>query len=112
MDENKRKIIPFFMIDPTGLFKSSWNIIILVLVIFQSVVVPVRIAFEDNISTAWKTADYIMDAIFFTDIIVNFLCALETDQGDLIIDRKAIAIEYLKGWFWIDFLSTIPITLI
>jgi hypothetical protein len=53
-----------------------------------------------------------MDGIFFTDIIVNFLCALETDQGDLIIDRKVIAIEYLKGWFWIDFLSTIPITLV
>jgi len=45
------------------------------------------------------------------DIVVNFITVLENDVGELITDRKKIAIAYLKGWFWIDFISCAPIDL-
>lgn len=50
LDEDKKKEIPQLMIHPNSPFKSTWNIVILLLVIFQSVVIPVRIAFEKDVS--------------------------------------------------------------
>ena len=91
----EEKEIPPFLINPNGIFKSSWNIIILLLVIFQSVVIPVRIAFEKDISTPWKIADFIMDGIFMVYIVVNFLTPIEDDSGDYIINFKVIAKNYL-----------------
>ena len=58
------------------------------LVIFVSAVVPVRIAFEDVVSVTWKVADYLMDFVFFVDIIVNFMTAIETENGEFVKDRK------------------------
>jgi hypothetical protein len=112
LDEDKKKEIPQFMINPNGFFKSTWNIMILILVIFQSVVIPVRIAFEGEILVQWKITDYILDSIFLIDIFINFLTALEDDSGDYIINRKVIAKDYLFSWFFIDFVSCIPITFI
>jgi hypothetical protein len=112
LEEDKKKEIPPFFINPNGLMKSTWNILILLLVIFQSVVIPVRIAFEKDISTPWKIADFVMDGIFMLDIVINFLTPIEDDSGDYIINFKAIAKNYLQGWFWIDLLSCFPITAI
>ena len=112
MLEEYKNEVPTFMINPNSAFKSTWNIIILLLVIFVSIVIPVRIAFENEVSTSWKIADFVIDGIFMFDIIINFLTALEDDGGDYIISTKVIAKKYMSGWFWIDFLSCFPITLI
>lgn len=37
-----------------------------------------------------------------TDIILTFLSAAYDDEGNLITERKAIILNYLKGWFIID----------
>ena len=112
LEEDKKKEIPPYMINPNGVLKSTWNILILILVVFQSVVVPVRIAFEDKIVIAWKITDYVIDGLFVIDILVNFMSAMEDDNGDYIVNRKLIAKDYLTGWFIIDFVSCFPITLI
>ena len=100
------------MIDPNCGSKTVWNILMLILVVFQSIIVPVRIAFEDVTSYNWMVADYIMDSFFIIDIVINFITALENEQGELITNRKLVAWIYLKGWFWIDFISCAPIELI
>ena len=47
--------------------------------------------------------------MFGMDILVSFDTALIGDEDELIEDRKLIAKDYLKGWFLIDLLSTVPI---
>lgn len=84
----------------------------LILVVLQSIVVPVRIAFEQETPFEWMVADYIMDALFMVDIVVNFITVIESDNGDLVTNRKIIACTYLKGWFLIDFVSCAPVELI
>jgi hypothetical protein len=100
------------MVDPNSMLKTAWNVLMLILVVFQSVVVPVRIAFEDETPLNWLVADYIQDVFFLVDVLINFNTALINDKGELVTARKTIARVYLKGWFWIDFLSVVPITLI
>lgn len=41
------------------------------------------------------------------DIVLTFNLAIY-EKGELIYDRKLIAKEYLRAWFWIDLLSALP----
>ena len=42
---------------------------------------PFRIAFIDYETLALSTLDWIVDFLFFVDILVNFFSAYENDQG-------------------------------
>ena len=46
------------------------------------------------------------------DILVSFFSASENEYNQITDDRKTIAVEYLKGWFSIDFISVVPFDLI
>ena len=43
------------------------------------------------------------------DIFVNFISAYEDEEGKLIYHLNKIMKNYFFGWFFIDFLSSIPI---
>ena len=44
-----------------------------------------------------------------TDIALNFMTTYLDINGDEVLDPKKIATNYLKGAFWIDFISAVPI---
>jgi hypothetical protein len=52
---------------------------------------------------------YIIEAFFAIFIILQFFQTYQ-DRATLLIitDFKSIALRYIKGWFFIDFLSIIP----
>lgn len=50
-----------------------------------------------------------MDVVFVLDIILAFFTAyVNTDQCLLITDRKEIAKNYLRRWFFIDVAGSLP----
>ena len=52
---------------------------------------------------------YICDVLFLADLVLSFFTTIEDkEKMTEITDRKVIAKEYLKGWFWIDLISIIP----
>ena len=53
-----------------------------------------------------------VDILFGIDIVINFISAIEDQNGKLIVQHKRIAKIYLKGWFWHDFLACFPFQLI
>jgi len=55
--------------------------------------------------------DNIIDVIFSIDIIINFFSAYYDQNDDIVIDKRKIAIKYIKSWFIIDFLGVFPIYL-
>lgn len=56
--------------------------------------------------------DAVADIIFLIDIGINFSSAEELDGGILLTDRKQLALRYLKSWFIVDAISSVPINLI
>ena len=48
---------------------------------------------------------------FFADIIINFHTGyiLDSGEGDVILDLRKVRIHYLKTWFLIDLISTLPL---
>ena len=58
-------------------------------------------------------SDIISDLIFLIDLPLNFIyIEVDKNSGDLIFDRKKIAIMYLKSWFLFDGVSSFPVNLI
>ena len=55
--------------------------------------------------------DIIADFVFFTDIFITSLTAFYDDkEGALVTDNKIIFKRYLKGWFVIDLIASLPYT--
>lgn len=104
--------MPNGIIHPQSFWKTIWNITMLVFIIFLSISVPYRIAFEDITPTGWFYADTVLDFLFIIDMSLNFFTAIETVNGEIIVEHKMIAIKYLKSWFFIDLSSSIPVSLI
>lgn len=49
--------------------------------------------------------------VFMTDLVLNFNTAFLADNY-WVVSRQRIAANYLRGWFWIDMPSSIPVELI
>ena len=97
---------------PDHKFKGLWTSVIIMLLIYTAIFVPVKIAFVNDTAQSLVVLDTIVDVLFFIDIIVNFLSATETKSGKLITDNKAIAKNYITGWFWLDLVACIPFDLL
>ena len=61
---------------------------------------------EEKVSSTF--INIIVDSAFFIDILVTFNTAIPISQVKIEEDRKKIARMYLKKWFWIDLLVTLP----
>lgn len=71
---------------------------------------PFKLAFYSDIdSTAWSIFDIIIDVIFIIDVILIFFEAFYDTENNLIIKRKDIIINYVFGWFPLDFMSSLPV---
>jgi len=83
---------------------------ILMLLLVVSVVVPLRLAFSDEESESWFIFYTFGDFCFFLDIIFTFFTSVpDRDNIYEICDKKQIAVIYLKGWFWVDLVSILPL---
>ena len=93
-------------------YKILWDIYILVLLLFISLVVPWRLAFNDADAKddGWLVAFWIIDGFFLIDIILTFFTSV-TDESDFkeITDKRSIAKIYLRKWFIIDVVSIMPV---
>ena len=80
------------------------------LAIFYSIIeVPFRIGFQAPPTEVILVLDSIVDAIFFSDIILAFNTAYICTLTDLlVVDRALIRLNYMKFWFWIDIAATMP----
>jgi len=88
--------------------KSAWDWLILLLVIYVAVSTPYVAAFLtiEN-STPLVAVDLAVDVMFMADMIINFRTSF-IQHGEVIVDAKLIAVNYLRGWFLIDAVSAIP----
>lgn len=97
---------------PVSVFKSVWNVLLIFLLIYTATYMPYKTCFIDNSSEASDIIDHMVDALFTADIIVNFLSAVELSDGTLAYQPKAIAVLYIRSWFFFDVAAVFPIQLI
>jgi len=91
--------------------KAVWDSFVLLMTTAAAVEIPLRLSEGIALEGAWLAFDSFLLAVFALDMIVNFFAPVVVD-GQLITDRKKIAQRYLKGWFVLDVIASVPWDLI
>jgi len=99
-----------FMSMPDDSFRTKWELMISLVLIFTAVTTPFRIAFTETDDLGWTVVNYMVDSFFFIDIIFCFFSAYEDENEELVYDRWLIAKGYMKSWFFIDVMSIVPLS--
>ena len=86
MHELKRKRSCLLL--PNDKFKTSWTLVIVVLLVYTAIFVPFKIAFIDEDPTVLVGIEATVDILFGIDIFVSFISAVEDKSGKLILDHK------------------------
>lgn len=75
------------------------------------IIIPVGITFfKDETTTPWIIFNVVSDTFFLMDLVLNFRTGIVIeDNTDIILDPKEIKKKYLKTWFVVDFVSSIPV---
>ena len=91
--------------------RVRWDLFVICLAVYNSIGLPIDLAFHPPLfQQDWIIImDIVIDICFVLDIILAFRTTFMNPlTGDEVFDSKQIAINYLKGTFWIDLLATIP----
>jgi len=89
--------------------KQNWDLLILILAIFNSFAVPLEyVVVSLNQNSSYSTIDAIINFLFIIDILVGFRTTYFDAFGMEVRDVKQISKNYLGGMFVIDLLSSIP----
>ncbi|XP_026510845.1 potassium/sodium hyperpolarization-activated cyclic nucleotide-gated channel 2 [Terrapene carolina triunguis] len=75
------------------------------------IIIPVGITFFKEETTApWIVFNVVSDTFFLMDLVLNFRTGIIIeDNTDIILDPERIKKKYLKTWFVVDFVSSIPV---
>ena len=83
------------MIYPDNKYKTSWDTLVTMALLFTCCVTPYRIAFIQEEPFEWVVANILIDTLFLIDIFFCFVSAYYTEEFVLIDDRKTIVVNYL-----------------
>ena len=107
------KIHRALLIDPHDLWKAIWDTFILILVIVSILWLPFTFSFTTPIDESLNFFEVSICGIFLIDIVITFYTAVHVaDKGVYLLTHKEIAIHYIKGFFFVDLISSIPIDII
>lgn len=99
------------VIYPSDNGKMWWDTLIALFILYSAVMVPVRLGFGlDAHGSAWAL-EVLISLFFLCDVGVNFFTAYNVD-GEWIASHRLIAARYLRGWFWVDAPSGVPVELL
>ncbi|KAJ8552164.1 hypothetical protein ON010_g10382 [Phytophthora cinnamomi] len=103
-----RLLKPRHFIDPEANAKRMWDLLLTGLVLYTTLVVPYRVCFQVEASGGFSILENSMDVAFFIDIILNFITGLPLPSGEVSYNFRVIVRAYMRGWFAVDFCSTLP----
>ena len=108
----KRNKSCFKVFRPDSTFLKLWHVLTFLLLIYTSIILPLSFCFPKVFNMNWVIVDTVIDFIFLFDILVTINTAIPKQKGDWVTNRRQIFKAYLKGWFFIDFISCLPLQLL
>ncbi|OMJ90246.1 hypothetical protein SteCoe_7449 [Stentor coeruleus] len=103
----KSRLNTSFVFRPDQSIRFSWEVFMVVSLGILGILIPYATAFAQDDEVFILKIDYYSISIFSIDILVTLNSGIYI-KGELYMKRNIIIKEYLKFWFWVDILSTIP----
>ncbi len=98
-------------ISPNSIFKVVWEAFVLLLTLLMTIIAPIMVVYDIPSTGGFLVFDIVLTVFFTIDIYINFSTSLQVKRK-IITDKKIVAKQYMKGWFWLDLFATIPFHLI
>uniref|UniRef100_A0A8C6WUZ8 Hyperpolarization activated cyclic nucleotide gated potassium channel 4 n=1 Tax=Neogobius melanostomus TaxID=47308 RepID=A0A8C6WUZ8_9GOBI len=110
-ERERVKSAGFWIIHPYSDFRFYWDLTMLLLMVGNLIIIPVGITFfKDEHTPPWIVFNVVSDTFFLMDLVLNFRTGIvKEDNTEIILDPQRIKIKYLKSWFIVDFVSSIPV---
>ncbi len=95
------------ILHPSSRLLRVWDSITACFVIFLCIEIPVDVAFYWWNPQSLELFVEFLDYWFMIDMVIRFRSGF-IDKGVVVLDPAHIRDHYLKGWFLIDFVGTLP----
>lgn len=79
----------------------------MIFIMYHAFVIPYRFCFKARAFGTFRFYEFLMDIFFIIDLCLNFATGYYK-KGNVIMKRGPIARHYLRTWFVIDLLATLP----
>jgi hypothetical protein len=99
--------LPFILM-PDSKVLSTWNFIMMLLLLYTATYVPFKTAFVEESSDLVNNIEFSIDSLFFVDLVINFITAYETVDKNIEFRLSRISLTYIRTWFLFDVVSCIP----
>jgi len=99
------------MIAPESRCREAWNYFVFIVAVLAAVEVPLRIAFGISVSAIARGFEAGLTTVFVADLVVNLVTRLKV-PGASGSPQGSTLRRYLCGWFFVDLIAAIPITLV
>ncbi|XP_072284122.1 potassium/sodium hyperpolarization-activated cyclic nucleotide-gated channel 3 [Pyxicephalus adspersus] len=111
IEQQRVKSAGSWIIHPYSDFRFYWDLIMLLLMVGNLIILPVGITFfKDENTPPWIVFNVLSDTFFLADLVLNFRTGIVVeDNTEIILDPHTIKMKYLKSWFLVDFISSIPV---
>jgi len=102
-----------YMISSNSAFSIAWTLLNAVFLLYILLMIPLEASFlpKQTRGAALWGIDRFLDAAFIYDITVNFRTGYYesmTDDAPEVLDLRRCANRYLRSWFLLDFVSSMP----
>ncbi|XP_074540120.1 uncharacterized protein LOC141801110 [Halichoeres trimaculatus] len=111
LEQERLKSAGAWIIHPYSDFRFYWDLLMLMLMMGNLIILPVGITFfRDENTPSWIIFNVVSDTLFMVDLVLNFRTGIiKEDSTEILLDPRAIRQNYLKSWFLVDFVSSIPV---
>ena len=115
------------LLPPVSAFRNHWDLIMIIFVFYNCLYIPMELVFsvyrEECLNTSTgemetcgkhlvhRIVDYVIDALFFVDIFLNFRTTYYDGDYEMVLDWRQISRKYVKTWFMLDFVAVFPFEL-
>jgi CRP-like cAMP-binding protein len=91
------------------LWINKWNLLLAAALGFTALITPFEIAFLQVSLNGLFVINRLIDFTFFADIWINFRLAFwDSNERKYVTDPQLIRRHYMRSWFLLDAISTIP----
>ena len=109
-----KEVLPKWIRHPEARSTQAWDIISAVLILWVAFVVPFRLGFDVDveIKSIAFVIDCLIDTFFLIDVQLQFRTAFLLPTGFLEVRFGVIAKRYMRSWFLVDLVASLPLTYI
>nr|XP_013000938.2 LOW QUALITY PROTEIN: potassium/sodium hyperpolarization-activated cyclic nucleotide-gated channel 2 [Cavia porcellus] len=110
-EQERVKSAGAWIIHPYSDFRFYWDFTMLLFMVGNLIIIPVGITFfKDETTAPWIVFNVVSDTFFLMDLVLNFRTGIVIeDNTEIILDPEKIKKKYLRSWFVVDFVSSIPV---